>query len=132
MGLDIGSTTAARYAAEIAAAATVFWYGPMGRFELAAFAAGTRAIAGAIAATPAVTVAGGGATAMALRSIGLRHHVSHLSAGGAATLEFLAGRELPGVQALRRPRGHEAPIRPPTRPQGKAETASAGQITRNA
>ena len=132
MGLDIGSNTAARYAAEIAAAATVFWYGPMGRFELAAFAAGTRAIAGAIAATPAVTVAGGGATAMALRSFGLRHHVSHLSAGGAATLEFLAGRELPGVQALRQPRGQAAPIWPPTRAQGEGDTASAGQITRNA
>jgi hypothetical protein len=69
---------------------------------------------------------------MALRSFGLRHHVSHLSAGGAATLEFLAGRELPGVQALRRPRGQAAPIRPPMRPQGEGDTASAGQITRNA
>jgi phosphoglycerate kinase len=105
MGLDIGPATADRYAAEIAAAATVFWYGPMGRIELAPFAAGTHAIAGAIASTPAVTVAGGGETAMAVRSFGLRHHVSHLSSGGAATLEFLAGRELPGVQALRRGRG---------------------------
>jgi len=119
MGLDIGAATAGRYAAEIAAAATVFWYGPMGRIELAPFAAGTHAIAGAIASTPAVTVAGGGETAMALRSFGLRHHVSHLSSGGAATLEFLAGRELPGIQALRRARRHEPPVRPPMRPQGE-------------
>jgi phosphoglycerate kinase len=105
MGLDIGPTTAGRYAAEISGAATVFWYGPMGRFELAPFAVGTHAIADAIASTSAVTVAGGGETAMALRSFGLLDHVSHLSSGGAATLEFLAGRELPGVQALRRAAG---------------------------
>lgn len=120
MGFDIGPATADRYATEIAAAATVFWYGPMGRFELAPFAAGTRAIAGAIASTPAVTVAGGEETAMALRSFGLRDHVSHVSSGGAATLEFLAGRKLPGVQALQRgPRGGERPAWPLMRPQGQ-------------
>jgi phosphoglycerate kinase len=100
--LDIGPKTADRYAAEIAAAATVFWYGPMGRFELAPFAAGTHAIADAIASTSAATIAGGAKTAQALRSFGLHDHVSHLSTGGAATLEFLAGRELPGVQVLLR------------------------------
>ena len=102
MGFDIGPSTADRYAAEIAAAATVFWHGPMGRFEHAAFAAGTRAIADAIASTPAATIAAGGQTVQALWSFGLQYHVSHLSAGRAATLEFLAGRKLPGVQALLR------------------------------
>ena len=102
MGLDIGPKTADRYAAEIAAAATVFWYGPMGRFELGPFAAGTHAIADAIASTSAATIAAGGQTAQALRSFGLQDHVSHLSTAGAATLQFLEGRELPGVQALLR------------------------------
>ncbi len=102
LGLDIGPKTADRYAAEIAAAATVFWHGPMGLFELGPFAAGTHAIADAIASTSAATIAAGGQTAQALRSFGLQDHVSHLSTGGAATLEFLEGRELPGVQALLR------------------------------
>jgi phosphoglycerate kinase len=102
MGLDIGPKTADRYAAEIAAAATVFWHGPMGRFELAPFAAGTHAIANAVASTPAATIAGGAKTVQALRSLELQDHVSHLSAGGAATLEFLEGRELPGVRVLLR------------------------------
>ena len=102
MGLDIGPKTADRYAAEIAAAATVFWYGPMGLFELGPFAAGTHAIADAIASTSAATIAAGGQTAQALRSFGLQDHVSHLSTAGAATLQFLEGRELPGVQALLR------------------------------
>jgi phosphoglycerate kinase len=105
MGLDIGPKTADRYAAEIAAAATVFWYGPMGRFELAPFAVGTHAIADAIGSTSAVTIAGGEATARALRSFGLQDHVSHMSAGGEATLQFLAGRELPAVQVLLRTAG---------------------------
>jgi len=102
MGLDIGPRTAHRYAAEIAAAATVFWNGPMGRFELAAFSDGTRRIAEALASSSATTVAGGGETDLALRSYGLRDRVSYISTGGGATLEFLEGRELPGVQALLR------------------------------
>jgi len=101
IGLDIGPRTAGRYAAEIAAAAMLFWNGPMGRFELAAFAAGTRTIADAVASTRATTVVGGGETVEAMRSAGLQGRVSHLSTGGGATLEFLEGRDLPGVQVLR-------------------------------
>ena len=102
IGLDIGARTAARYADEIAAAATVFWNGPMGRFELEPFAAGTRTIADAVAATAATTVVGGGETVAAMRSFGLADQVSHLSTGGGATLELLEGHPLPGVQALLR------------------------------
>ena len=100
--LDIGAGTASRYAGDVAEAATVFWNGPMGRFELTGFAAGTRAIAGAIASTSAMTVAAGEDTAQALRSYGLQDRVSHLSTGGEATFEFLEGRPLPGIQALLR------------------------------
>jgi phosphoglycerate kinase len=101
-GLDIGPRTADRYAARVARAATVFWNGPMGRFEVARFADGTRAIAEAVAATAATTVVGGGETVEALRSYRLQDRVGHVSTGGGAMLEFLEGRELPGVQALRR------------------------------
>jgi phosphoglycerate kinase len=101
-GLDIGRRTAARYAREISNAGTVFWNGPMGRFELDPFAGGTRAVAKALAAASATTVVGGGETVAALRRYGLEDRVTHVSTGGGATLELLEGRELPGVQALRR------------------------------
>lgn len=100
MGFDIGPRTAARYAAEIVAAGTVFWNGPMGRVELPRFADGTRAIAVAIASTSATTVVGGGETVQALRSYGLQERVSHVSTGGGATLQLLEGRELPALQVL--------------------------------
>jgi phosphoglycerate kinase len=100
-GFDIGPETADRYAAEIDRAATVFWSGPMGRFELAPFAGGTLAIAKAVALTSASTVVAGEETVQALRAYGLQDHVSHLSSGGGATLKLLEGRELPGLQALR-------------------------------
>jgi phosphoglycerate kinase len=102
--LDIGPRTADRYAAETRRAATVFWDGPMGRYELFPFAGGTRAIATAVSATSAATVVGGGETIEALRSYGLTDRVSHLSTGGRATLEFLGGKRLPGVQVLVRDR----------------------------
>jgi len=100
MGLDIGERTAERYAAEIAQAGTVFWNGPMGAFELEPFAAGTGAVADAVAAASGTTVVGGGDSAAALQQFGLADRVTHLSTGGGASLELLEGKRLPGVEAL--------------------------------
>ena len=100
LGVDIGPETAKRYAAEIAAAKTVLWNGPMGIFEIDAFSHGTMAIADALAACRGVTVVGGGDSVAALARAGKTDAVTHVSTGGGASLEFLEGRELPGVKVL--------------------------------
>ena len=100
MGLDIGPRSTQAYADEVSRAGTVFWNGPMGAFELAPFAAGTRGVAEAVAAAPGTTVVGGGDSAAALAEFGLADRVDHLSTGGGAALELLEGKPLPGVEVL--------------------------------
>ncbi len=103
MGLDIGPKTAAAYAAEIAKAKTIVWNGPMGVFEMPAFAKGTLEIAKAVAAATtagAISIVGGGDSVAAVHQSGVSSKISHVSTGGGASLEFLGGRKLPGVEAL--------------------------------
>lgn len=98
--LDIGPATRATYAAQVAAAKTVIWNGPMGVFEMPAFAEGTRAVAQALADSSAKSVIGGGDSVAAIEQMGLAAKVSHISTGGGASLELLEGKVLPGVAAL--------------------------------
>jgi phosphoglycerate kinase len=100
MGLDIGPRTAESYARKVKSGATVFWNGPMGAFEVEPFAAGTKAVAEAVAAAPGHTVVGGGDSVAALQQFGLADSVDWLSTGGGASLEFMEGRELPGLEVL--------------------------------
>ena len=100
MILDIGPQTAQAYAALIAKAGTVVWNGPVGVFEFDAFGHGTEAVARAIAASPAFSIAGGGDTLAAVDKYGIEHEVSYISTGGGAFLEFLEGKTLPAVAAL--------------------------------
>ena len=101
MGVDIGHKTVALYATEIAAAKTIVWNGPMGVFEIDPFAEGTVAIARAVASNrAAVSIVGGGDSVAAVQAAGVAGKISHISTGGGASLEFLEGKKLPGVEAL--------------------------------
>jgi phosphoglycerate kinase len=101
--VDIGPETAARYAAAAERARTIFWNGPMGVFEIDAFAKGTEAVAKAVAASKARSVVGGGDSLAAVNKLGLGDRIGHLSTGGGASLEYVQGLALPGVVALERP-----------------------------
>jgi len=100
MGVDIGPRTREQFIDVVKRAGTIFWNGPMGIFEVDAFADGTTALAQAMAETSATTVVGGGDTAAAVEEVGVAERITHISTGGGASLEFMEGKVLPGVAVL--------------------------------
>jgi len=102
IGVDIGPETARHYAHEAGAAKTIFWNGPMGIFETKEFAAGTETVANGVARSQATSVVGGGDSLAAINHLGLGPRIDHLSTGGGASLEYVQGLTLPGVEALER------------------------------
>ncbi len=100
LGVDIGPKTVEHYSSILAGASTVVWNGPMGIFETDVFASGTKGVATAVAAVSGTTIVGGGDSIAAIAGLGVKDHISHISTGGGASLEFLGGRTLPGVAAI--------------------------------
>jgi phosphoglycerate kinase len=100
MGLDIGPATVAAYGEEIRGAKLVVWNGPMGVFEMEPFAQGTMKLAESVASSAATSIVGGGDSVAAVHRAGVADEITHISTGGGASLEFLAGEKLPGVEAL--------------------------------
>ncbi|WP_394268748.1 phosphoglycerate kinase, partial [Anaerococcus nagyae] len=100
MGLDIGPKTRALFADAVKDAKTVVWNGPMGVFEIKEFSNGTNEVAKALAESEATTIVGGGDSALAIEMAGLKDKITHVSTGGGASLEFLEGKDLPGISAI--------------------------------
>ncbi len=100
IGADIGPVSQKRYASIVCGCGTALWNGPMGVFEMKPFESGTRAVAEALAESDCLSIVGGGDSAAAVEKFGLANKMSHVSTGGGASLEFLEGKELPGIAAL--------------------------------